>query len=59
MQANTCMWQLMLSCSGKTPISGESPKRRKAAGPSESDVNVDVSDFEEKDEDFKDCEKGT
>lgn len=52
------MWQLMLSRSVKTPTSGESPKRRKAGGPSESDVNVDVSDFEEKDEDFKDCEKG-
>lgn len=44
-----------------TPISGENryPKKRKAAGPSESDVNVDVSDSEEKGEDFKDCEKGT
>ena len=51
----------MLSHSGKTPISGEIPKRRKAsaAGPSESDVNVDMSDSEEKEEDFKDCEEGT
>lgn len=59
MQSNTCIWQLMLSHSGKTPISGENPKRRKAAGPSESDVNVDTSDSEEKEEDFKDYEKGT
>ena len=59
-RSNKCIWQLMLSQSGKTPISGENPKRRKASAavPSESDVNVDMSDTEEKEEDFKDCEKG-
>lgn len=50
----------MLFYLGKILILGENLKRRKVSfvGLFESDVNVDMLDIEEKEEDFRDCEKG-